>query len=462
MRRIQLDFGLEEIGDRHSSDQEGNLGTSLIDRARNRRSIAAFAFLAFTQLATVSGCFAEERRIELYNIHTKNEISIVYKRDGKFIPEALKKLNYFMRDWRRNLVTKMDPELFDIIWEIHRELGSKKPVHIISGYRSPKTNAMLRRTVGGQAKKSKHMSGQAADIHFPDVPVKELRNSALIRERGGVGYYPTSAIPFVHVDTGRVRAWPRAPRRELALLFPSGHTKHIPADGKPLTPKDFQVALANLRARGGHLPIAARRKLEQRKEGRIILASLSPNVPLPAPAPEQPQERPRLVLASLTPFDGSAKALPSRRPERPEPLVKTSVQEPPAKANTALLERDFSPGGSAAPSNTVPDDQIVSAPEYDDDHPDELNYQPFPILPFMSDTPVASMDLSDSSSNLSLPRVHMLFSESRQMLLVQFQPGLQYAQLFWAQRFRGTAVNTTLKRLVRDMPEQAPIQTAQK
>src|SRR5690606_6803954 len=88
----------------------------------------------------------------------------------------------------------------------------------------------------------RHILGKAADVHFPDVPVRRLRYSALVRERGGVGYYPTSAIPFVHIDTDRVRAWPRLPRQELALLFPNGRTQHIPADGKPLTPADVTIA----------------------------------------------------------------------------------------------------------------------------------------------------------------------------------------------------------------------------
>ncbi|HEY7645178.1 MAG TPA: DUF882 domain-containing protein, partial [Hyphomicrobiales bacterium] len=140
---------------------------------------------------------AEERRIELHNIHTKEDISIVYKRDGKFIPDALDKLNHFMRDWRRDKTVEIDPDLFDLIWDMHRELGSKKPVNLICGHRSGKTNEMLRKTRGGQAKASKHITGQAADIQFPDIPAKQLRNSALIREKGGVGYYPTSAIPFV-------------------------------------------------------------------------------------------------------------------------------------------------------------------------------------------------------------------------------------------------------------------------
>jgi uncharacterized protein YcbK (DUF882 family) len=466
---MKLFYRLRKIGQSLSRDHEGNLGTSPIDRVKRRHSFAVFVFVASAYLAGSLHAFADERRIELYNIHTKKDISVIYKRDGKFLPEALKQLNHFMRDWRRDRSINMDPELFDLIWEIHRELGSKKPVHIISGYRSPKTNATLRRTRGGQAKKSKHMTGQAADIHFPDVSVKQLRNSALVRERGGVGYYPTSAIPFVHVDTARVRHWPRLRRQELAILFPSGKSKHVPSDGKPITRKDFQVALARLQSKGGELPIAVQRRLQGDGAAPTVLASLrpTPKIPVPEPAPEAAQ--PKLVLASLTPFDGLLKAPPARKPgldeasaEAKSVIQKASLTQPAAQSGDGAFRRDFIRNTvPSAPSDTVPQDQIASAPEYDDDHPDELYYQPFPILPFMSDTPVAFMDLTGEGGTLSLPKVHLFFGESQQMLLTQFQPGLQYAQLFWAQRFRGTAVNTNIKRLVRqDLPQ--PVQTVQR
>ncbi|MEL6747740.1 MAG: DUF882 domain-containing protein, partial [Pseudomonadota bacterium] len=190
------------------------------------------AFLA--TFATFRGLWADienERSLAIYNIHTKEEVSVVYKRRGQYVPSGLKKLNWAMRDWRQNKPTKMDPKLLDILWEVHTELGSKEPIHLFSGYRSQKTNNMLRKTRGGQARKSQHILGRAADVHFPDVPVKRLRYSALVREQGGVGYYPTSAIPFVHLDTGRVRHWPRMKRHELALLFPSGRSKHRPSGG---------------------------------------------------------------------------------------------------------------------------------------------------------------------------------------------------------------------------------------
>src|SRR6185503_13565709 len=101
------------------------------------------------------------------------------------------------------------------------------------------------------------------------------RNSALIRERGGVGYYPTSAIPFVHVDTGNVRHWPRLPRQELAILFPNGNSKHVPTDGRPLTKADFRMALASLQVRGGELPTAVRARMRPENTPSTVLASLT-------------------------------------------------------------------------------------------------------------------------------------------------------------------------------------------
>jgi uncharacterized protein YcbK (DUF882 family) len=472
-------IGLSRIAARKRRDYEGKLKISTFFQNRKRTCTAIAAGLF---LGVIGSAHAEERNIELFSVNTKEKIAITYKRDGKYVPEALKKLNQFMRDWRRDVETEMDPELFDIIWEIHRELGSKKPVHLISGYRSPQTNAKLRKTKGGQAKKSRHMTGQAADIHFPDVPVKELRNSALIRERGGVGYYPTSAIPFVHVDTGNVRHWPRVARKELAILFPNGKSKHIPTDGKPLTKKDFDVAFASLQKRGGTLPIAVRNKLEGKPQGEIAIASLAEptplDVPLPEPAPAVQQVKPGVVLASLSPFDGIGDALPERKPGAAKPIVEASLTPDAIGQDGLPADRDPPPAARPkAPSANIPQDQISSGPEYDDDHPDELYYHPVPILPFLADAPVAEMDMAGTDAIVGLPNAHVLFGEARQMLVNEFEPGLQYAKLYWSRQFRGTAVNTRLKRLVRDIPEgpapalasapaaeekKAPTRTAQK
>src|SRR5450432_1319191 len=96
----------------------------------------------------VVGAFGSTRTISLYHIHTQESLTVTYKKDGKYVPEALKKLNWILRDWRLNEQTEMDPKTIDLLWEMHTELGSKEPVNIICGYRSEKTNNMLRRTVG--------------------------------------------------------------------------------------------------------------------------------------------------------------------------------------------------------------------------------------------------------------------------------------------------------------------------
>jgi uncharacterized protein YcbK (DUF882 family) len=211
-------------------------------------SVAMIILAAIMTAPRGAGADGDERTISLYEIHTGRKITITYKRDGRFIPEAMKKLNWFLRDWRRNTPTKMDPRLIDLVWELHEESGSKAPIHVVSGYRHPKTNAALRRRGGGQAKRSQHMRGRAMDIHFPDVPMSLVRKIAFVKEIGGVGYYPTSAIPFVHVDTARVRAWPRMSRSQLAMLFPYGRTKHRPARGGPLTARDRKRARIRLAA----------------------------------------------------------------------------------------------------------------------------------------------------------------------------------------------------------------------
>ena len=208
-------------------------------RIRTRGFLAALAS-ALMSIGAFAG--SDERTISFYHIHTQESLTVTYKRDGHFIPEAMKQIDWLMRDWRKNIAIPIDPDTIDIIWEMHRELGSKEPVHVICGHRSEATNEMLRRTNGGQAKHSEHITGKAVDITFPDIPVKQLRYSAMIRERGGVGYYPTSGIPFVHVDTGRVRSWPNMPRDELALLFPSGHSQHRTDDGGYITPSDVKRA----------------------------------------------------------------------------------------------------------------------------------------------------------------------------------------------------------------------------
>ena len=201
--------------------------------------VASLLGLFLTGLGTgvpllTSEAHASTRSLSLYNTHTKENATIVYKRNGKFDADGLRKLNRFLRDWRRNESTTMDPALFDLIWQVVQETGAKKPIHVVSGYRSPATNNMLRSRSRGVAKKSRHMRGQAMDFYLPGVPLAKIRKVGLLMQSGGVGYYPTSGSPFVHIDTGNVRHWPRMTRKQLVKVFPNGNTVHVPSDGKPL------------------------------------------------------------------------------------------------------------------------------------------------------------------------------------------------------------------------------------
>jgi len=147
----------------------------------------------------------DTRTLSFHHVHTGEDITITFKRDGRYDDAALKKLDWFMRDWRKEKSTRMDPHLFDVLWETYREVGATQPIDVICGYRSPDTNSMLRRRSSGVAQNSMHLRGQAIDVRLSDVNLTALRKTALQLKRGGVGFYPDSE--FVHVDTGRVRYW---------------------------------------------------------------------------------------------------------------------------------------------------------------------------------------------------------------------------------------------------------------
>ncbi len=191
----------------------------------------------------------QTRTLKLYFIHTQEKASITFKRNGRYDAKGLQEINRFLRDWRRNEPTKMDPRLLDLVWEVYQKSGSRDYIHVVSAYRSPATNGMLRSRSKGVAKKSQHMLGKAMDFYLPDVKLKNLREIGMKFQVGGVGYYPTSGSPFVHMDVGGVRAWPRMNRNELVRLFPDGKTLHVPADGKPLP--GYELAVADYKRRVG-------------------------------------------------------------------------------------------------------------------------------------------------------------------------------------------------------------------
>jgi uncharacterized protein YcbK (DUF882 family) len=190
----------------------------------------------------------DTRTISLHHIHTDEDITITFKRDGRYDDAALEKLNWFLRDWRKGEATKMDPHLIDLVWEVQREAGNKAPIWVVCGYRSPATNAMLRHRSAGVARFSQHMLGRAMDFYIPGVDLEHLREIGLRLAHGGVGFYPTSGSPFVHMDTGSVRMWPRMSHEQLVRVFPDGKTVQIPSDGKPL--QGYALALAEIRQRG--------------------------------------------------------------------------------------------------------------------------------------------------------------------------------------------------------------------
>lgn len=273
---------------------------------------------ALATLCLAGQAHAETRSLKLYFIHTKERAEIVYKRNGRYDQKGLKQINQFLRDWRRNEPANMDPRLLDLVWEVYRSVGARDHIHVVSAYRSPATNAMLRSRSSGVAQKSQHMLGKAMDFYIPGVPLSKLRAAAFKVEGGGVGYYPKSGSPFVHLDVGNVRSWPRMSRSELVALFPDGKTLHVPADGKPLP--GYNQALAAYQARkksGGPVHVASAPAASATRSGGGLLAALfgggadeeEDNSESTAAAPS------RAVAAAPTPRQAIAPAAPAAQPE---------------------------------------------------------------------------------------------------------------------------------------------------
>ena len=151
-----------------------------------------------------------ERTVALHNLHTGEDIAITYWQDGGYVPEALSQVNHVLRDFRTGDVHEIHPELLDLLHRLTGELKLDAPLQVISGYRSPKTNAHLVATTHGVAHHSLHLEGKAIDIRAPGVSLARLHKTALAMGAGGVGYYPAS--DFVHVDIGPVRHWAMAGR----------------------------------------------------------------------------------------------------------------------------------------------------------------------------------------------------------------------------------------------------------
>jgi len=147
----------------------------------------------------------DERRLDFHHTHTGKRLDVAYKRNGKYVPDALNEINAFLQDFRTGESAEIDPQLLDLIYDLRQEFGGEGTYEVISAYRSPKTNDMLRSRSSGVAKNSQHLVGKAIDVRLTGVELPKLRDTAIAMQRGGVGYYERSN--FIHVDTGRVRRW---------------------------------------------------------------------------------------------------------------------------------------------------------------------------------------------------------------------------------------------------------------
>lgn len=161
--------------------------------------------LSLIALSSAISFAAQERKLSFYNTHTRERLTVVYKNAEDYNPRALIKINHILRDHRTGDIHPIDPKLMDYLYDLLSAVGNHGEVHIISGYRSPKTNKKLRRNSKGVAAGSLHMQGKALDFRLPGTDTAVLRDKALAMRRGGVGYYKKS--DFIQIDTGRVRRW---------------------------------------------------------------------------------------------------------------------------------------------------------------------------------------------------------------------------------------------------------------
>lgn len=148
---------------------------------------------------------APEKQLAFYNLHTGESVKLAYCENGNYVPSAIQELNHFLRDYRTGDTHDIDPALYDQLYALQNLVETPGSYHVISGYRSPKTNQMLHANSEGVASHSLHMEGRAIDIRLPGRDLAQLHKAALSMQAGGVGYYPGS--DFVHLDTGRVRRW---------------------------------------------------------------------------------------------------------------------------------------------------------------------------------------------------------------------------------------------------------------
>lgn len=293
----------------------------------SRIGLASLVLLAAAGSVHNAAALNETKTLSFHHTHSGEDLTVTFKRDGRYDEAALKTLNHFLRDWRTQDETVMDRHLFDILWEVYRDVDGKQPIQIISSYRSPATNAMLRRRSSGVARFSQHMLGHAMDFYIPGVPLEQIRFAGLRLQRGGVGFYPTSGSPFVHLDTGSIRHWPRMTHDQLARVFPDGKTVHLPTDGVPL--KGYELAKAEIERRGSDDGAGKPGFFAALFKGKSAPAASSDEDDEGAPAPAAKPVTPTVVAAAVKPSDirpSDSKSTDPVPTPRAKPQVASALQ----------------------------------------------------------------------------------------------------------------------------------------
>ncbi len=292
-------------------------------KAGSRIGLASLLLVACAGSVQDATAVNETKTLSFHHTHSGEDLTVTFKRNGRYDEAALKQLNHFLRDWRTQDETVMDRHLFDILWDVYRDVDGKQPIQIISSYRSPATNSMLRRRSSGVARHSQHMLGHAMDFYIPGVALEQIRFAGLRLQRGGVGFYPTSGSPFVHLDTGSVRHWPRMTPDQLARVFPDGRTVHVPTNGVPL--KGYELAKADIERRGSGDDGAS-----SGGKSNFFAALFKGKQAAPAASDEDdegaapaPAAKPTLVAAAAKPVEKPADPVPT---PRAKPQIANTIQ----------------------------------------------------------------------------------------------------------------------------------------
>jgi uncharacterized protein YcbK (DUF882 family) len=182
-------------------------GSPSAGRRRFVTGLGAAVAAPFIVLPRRAGATEGSRTLQFLHTHTNETLEITYAVAGRYVSNALATVRHFLRDFRNGAMHDIDPALLDQLHRLASATSTRTPFEVISGYRSPETNAMLQKQGHGVASHSLHLQGRAIDVRLADVSLEDLRDAALSMRAGGVGYYPSADSNFVHIDTGRVRTW---------------------------------------------------------------------------------------------------------------------------------------------------------------------------------------------------------------------------------------------------------------